>query len=97
MLDGAFMIPYVMPGIVIGIAYIAAFNTGPIVLTAPRRFSCSRSNPPPAVYRPHHRVGPPPDFASMEEAAVSLGYSPLRAFLRITVPLIVPASSPAAC
>jgi len=48
-LDGAFMIPYVMPGIVIGIAYIAAFNTGPIVLTAPRRSSCSRSNPPPAV------------------------------------------------
>ena len=27
---------------------------------------------------------------SLEEAAVSLGYSPFQAFLRITVPLIVP-------
>jgi iron(III) transport system permease protein len=33
LLDAAFMIPYVMPGIVIGIAYIAAFNTGAIELT----------------------------------------------------------------
>jgi iron(III) transport system permease protein len=27
---------------------------------------------------------------SMEEAAVSLGYSPFQAFLRVTVPLIIP-------
>jgi iron(III) transport system permease protein len=41
MLDGAFMIPYVMPGIVIGIAYIAAFNSGPLVLD---RHRCSSSS-----------------------------------------------------
>jgi iron(III) transport system permease protein len=91
LLDGAFMIPYVMPGIVIGIAYIAAFNTGPIVLTGTaaiivlsifiRRLPYTVRTTASAL----RQISP-----SMEEAAVSLGYSPFRAFLRVTVPLIVP-------
>lgn len=91
MLDGAFMIPYVMPGIVIGIAYIAAFNTGPLVLTGTasiivlsifiRRLPYTVRTTSSAL----RQISP-----SMEEAAVSLGYSPFQAFLRITVPLIVP-------
>ena len=91
LLDGAFMIPYVMPGIVIGIAFIAAFNTGPVVLTGTaaiivlsifiRRLPYSVRTTASAL----RQISP-----SMEEAAVSLGYSPFRAFLKITVPLIVP-------
>jgi iron(III) transport system permease protein len=91
LLDGAFMIPYVMPGIVIGIAFIAAFNTGPIVLTGTaaiivlsifiRRLPYTVRTTATAL----RQIAP-----SMEEAAVSLGYSPFKAFLRITVPLIVP-------
>lgn len=91
LLDGAFMIPYVMPGIVIGIAFIAAFNTGPVVLTGTaaiiilsifiRRLPYSVRTTASAL----RQISP-----SMEEAAVSLGYSPFRAFLRVTVPLIVP-------
>jgi len=91
MLDGAFMIPYVMPGIVIGIAFIAAFNTGPIVLTGTaviivlsifiRRLPYTVRTTSSAL----RQISP-----SLEEAAVSLGYSPFQAFLRITVPLIVP-------
>lgn len=91
MLDGAFMIPYVMPGIVIGIAYIAAFNTGPVVLTGTaaiiiltifiRRLPYSVRTTSSSL----RQISP-----SMEEAAISLGYSPLQAFLRVTVPLIVP-------
>lgn len=91
LLDGAFMIPYVMPGIVIGIAYIAAFNTGPIVLTGTatiiilsifiRRLPYTVRTTASAL----RQISP-----SMEEAAVSLGYSPFHAFLRVTVPLIVP-------
>lgn len=90
-LDGAFMIPYVMPGIVIGIAYIAAFNTGPVVLTGTaaiivlsifiRRLPYTVRTTSSAL----RQISP-----SMEEAAISLGYSPFRAFLRVTVPLIVP-------
>ncbi len=91
LLDGAFMIPYVMPGIVIGIAFIAAFNTGPVVLTGTaaiiilsifiRRLPYTVRTTASAL----RQIGP-----SMEEAAVSLGYSPFQAFLKITVPLIVP-------
>jgi iron(III) transport system permease protein len=91
LLDGAFMIPYVMPGIVIGIAYIAAFNTGPIVLTGTasiiilsifiRRLPYTVRTTSTAL----RQISP-----SLEEAAVSLGYSPFQAFIRITVPLIVP-------
>jgi iron(III) transport system permease protein len=91
LLDGAFMIPYVMPGIVIGIAYIAAFNSGPIVLTGTAAIiilSIFIRRLPYAVRTTSatlRQLSP-----SLEEAAVSLGYSPLRAFLRVTVPLIVP-------
>jgi len=91
MLDGAFMIPYVMPGIVIGIAYIAAFNSGPLVLTGTaaiiilsifiRRLPYSVRTTSSAL----RQISP-----SMEEAAVSLGYSPFQAFMKVTVPLIVP-------
>lgn len=91
MLDGAFMVPYVMPGIVIGIAFIAAFNTGPIVLTGTatiiilsvfiRRLPYTVRTTASSL----RQISP-----SMEEAAISLGYSPFQAFLRITVPLIVP-------
>ncbi len=91
LLDGAFMIPYVMPGIVIGIAYIAAFNTGPLVLTGTaaiivlsifiRRLPYTVRTTSSAL----RQISP-----SMEEAAISLGYSPFRAFLRVTIPLIVP-------
>lgn len=90
-LDGAFMIPYVMPGIVIGIAFIAAFNTGPVVLTGTaaiivlsifiRRLPYTVRTTASSL----RQISP-----SMEEAAVSLGYSPFQAFLKITVPLIIP-------
>lgn len=91
MLDGVLMVPYVMPGIVIGIAYVAAFNTPPLVLTGTaliiilsifiRRLPYTVRTTASAL----RQIGP-----SMEEAAISLGYSPFQAFLRITVPMIVP-------
>jgi len=91
LLDGALMVPYVMPGIVIGIAFIAAFNTGPVVLTGTaaiiilsifiRRLPYTVRTTSSAL----RQIGP-----NMEEAAISLGYSPFRAFLKVTVPLIVP-------
>lgn len=91
LLDGALMIPYVMPGIVIGVAYIAAFNTPPLPLTGTaliivlsifiRRLPYAVRSAAAAL----KQVGP-----SMEEAAVSLGLSPAQAFRQVTLPLIAP-------
>jgi iron(III) transport system permease protein len=85
------MVPYVMPGIVIGIAYIAVFNEPPLVLTGTaliiilsvfvRRLPYAVRTTSSAL----RQISP-----SMEEAAISLGYSPFGAFRKITVPLILP-------
>jgi iron(III) transport system permease protein len=90
-LDGALMIPFVMPGIVIGIAFVTTFNTGPLVLTGTsiiiilsifiRRLPYMVRTTSSAL----RQIAP-----SLEEAAISLGYSPARAFMKITIPLIVP-------
>lgn len=91
LLDSTLMIPYVMPGIVVGVAFIASFNTPPIVLTGTatiivlsvfiRRLPYSVRSSAAAL----RQVSP-----SLEEAAVSLGLSPARAFWKVTVPLIMP-------
>jgi iron(III) transport system permease protein len=91
LLDATLMVPYVMPGIVVGIAFVAAFNTPPIALTGTaliiilsifiRRLPYAVRASASAL----RQVSP-----SMEEAAISLGYSPARAFLKVTVPLILP-------
>ena len=91
LLDATLMVPYVMPGIVVGVAFIAAFNTPPLVMTGTaaiiilsifiRRLPYAVRSSAAAL----RQVGP-----SMEEAAISLGYSPAQAFLRVTIPLILP-------
>ncbi|NIX78284.1 ABC transporter permease [Microvirga terricola] len=90
-LDALLMVPYIVPGIVMGIAFITRFNDPPIALTGTgliiilavyvRRLPYSARS----VAASLKQVGP-----SLEDAAVSLGYSPGKAFMKVTVPLIVP-------
>lgn len=90
-LDATLMIPYVVPGIVMGIAFITRFNDPPLALTGTgliiimavfiRRLPYSARSVAAAL----KQVGP-----NLEDAAVSLGYSPGKAFMKVTVPLIVP-------
>lgn len=87
MLDTISMLPYIMPGAVIGIALITAFSRSPLVLTgtlvimvialAIRRLPfTSRSATAAMMSIPK----------STEEAALSLGASKLSTFARVTVP-----------
>ncbi|HLE45247.1 MAG TPA: iron ABC transporter permease [Methylomirabilota bacterium] len=90
-LDSAVMLPYAVPGTVVGVAYIVAFNTPPLVLTGTflilvlayvvRRLPYSVR----AGAAILHQLDP-----SVEEASVSLGVPPLRTFAKVTARLMAP-------
>jgi len=87
--DTVSMLPYIMPGAVIGIGLVIAFNSPPLALTGTavvmivmlviRRMPYTiRSATATLMHLP----------MSIEEAARSLGASKLKAFWRITVPMM---------
>lgn len=90
-LDFLLMIPYVVPGIVLGLGFVVSFNRRPIELVGTgaiivlvifiRRLPYSvRSSA--AILKQIK--------GSMEEAAVNLGSSPIKAFRQVTLPLMLP-------
>jgi iron(III) transport system permease protein len=85
------MVPYVVPGLVIGIALVTAFSQGPLVLTGSfaimvialtiRRLPYSVRSTTALM----HQLNP-----SIEEAAISLGASKFRTLVRVVVPALAP-------
>ena len=85
------MVPYAIPGTVIGVAFIVAFNKPPIVLTGTflillvayfiRRLPYSVQ----AGSAILHQIDP-----EVEEASISLGVSPLKSFVKATARLMMP-------
>ncbi|MGD1817141.1 MAG: ABC transporter permease [Pleomorphochaeta sp.] len=91
-LDLASMLNYALPGTVVGIAYIVAFNSKPIVLTGTMTILVAAY-----IFR-YYATGIRSVMTSLqqidpalEEASMSLGASSARTFTHITVPLIIPA------
>ncbi len=90
-LDTLLMVPYLVPGIVMGIALVTRFNVPPLAITGTgliivlavfvRRLPYASR----AVAMALRQLSP-----SLEDAAISLGYKPWQAFTRVTVPLIAP-------
>ena len=92
MLDFSAMLNYALPGTVVGIAYIAAFNKPPLLLTGTMTILIAAY-----VFR-YYATGIRSVIASLqqidpvlEEASARLGASAVRTFTHITVPLIIPA------
>jgi iron(III) transport system permease protein len=90
-LDTMTMVPYVVPGLVIGIALVTAFSQAPLLLTGTfaimvtaltiRRLPYSVRSTAALM----HQLNP-----SIEEAAISLGASKFRTLMRVIVPALAP-------
>jgi len=91
LLDSLLMTPYIIPGTVMGIGFIAAFNQPPIILYGTsaiiilayfiRRLPYSVRSAVSIV----QQIDP-----ALEEAGVSLGAPPARSFRKIALPLMLP-------
>jgi len=91
-LEFSALLNYALPGTVVGIAYILAFNEKPILLTGTMTILVAAY-----VFR-YYATGIRSVMASLqqidpalEEASASLGASSIRTFTHVTIPLIVPA------
>lgn len=91
LIDSITMFPYIIPGSVLGITLLLAFNKKPIVLSgtaailivafAVRRLPYTLRSSAAILYQ----ISP-----SMEEAAVSLGDSPVKSFFKVTAVMMLP-------
>ncbi|MGI5174300.1 iron ABC transporter permease [Treponema sp. OMZ 840] len=88
-IDMLSMVPYIIPGSVVGIAMVMAFNSGPLVLTGTAMImmiAMSVRRIPYTIRSSVAVLGQIP--LSVEEAAVSLGAGKTKTLVRITVPMM---------
>lgn len=90
-LDTITMFPYIVPGSVLGIAFLFAFNNPPILLSGTAlimiiAFAIRRM--PYTVRSSTATIGQ--ISPSVEEAAISLGASELKTFRKVTIPMMLP-------
>ena len=88
-LDTIAMLPYIMPGAVIGIALLIAYGSKPIALTGTMAIMIMSF----AIRRMPYTIRSATATLmqipiSIEEAAISLGASKLKTFVKITVPMM---------
>ena len=88
-IDTISMLPYVLPGAVVGIALLISFSDGPLILTGTSAIMvialCIRRLP----YTVRSSVAILQQIPlSIEEAAISLGTSKMKTFFKITVPMM---------
>lgn len=91
LLDTITMFPYIIPGSVLGITLLLAFNKKPMVLSGSffiliiayviRRLPYTIRSSAAILYQ----LSP-----SMEEASISLGYSPMKTFFKVTAVMMMP-------
>ncbi|MDF2938826.1 MAG: iron transporter permease, partial [Paenibacillaceae bacterium] len=90
LLDTFTMMPYIVPGSILGIALLVTFNKQPIMLsgTAAILIAAFVIRRLPYTIRSSaavlHQVND-----SIEEAAISLGASPMRTFFKVTLPMML--------
>lgn len=88
-IDTLSMVPYVIPGSVVGIALIMAFSSGPIVLVGTATIMIVALVIRRNSYTIRSSVATLQQIpVSIEEAAISLGSSKMKAFFKVTMPMM---------
>ena len=88
-IDTLSMVPYIIPGSVVGIALVIAFNRKPLVLTGTVAIMVIALVIRRIPYTIRSSVAVLQQIPmTIEEAAISLGSSKLQAFFKITVPMM---------
>lgn len=88
-IDTLSMVPYVIPGSVVGIALIMAFSSGPIVLVGTATIMIVALVIRRNSYTIRSSVATLQQIPmSIEEAAISLGSSKVKAFFKVTMPMM---------
>lgn len=88
-IDTVSMVPYVIPGSVVGIALIMAFSSGPIVLVGTATIMIVALVIRRNSYTIRSSVATLQQIPmSIEEAAISLGSSKMKAFFKVTMPMM---------
>ncbi|MBW7460193.1 ABC transporter permease subunit, partial [Paenibacillus sepulcri] len=90
-LDGLIMIPYIIPGTVLGISLIIVFNKPPLILTGTWIILVIAYVARKISYTIRSSVGILQQLdKSVEEASISLGVPPMKTFFRTTARLMMP-------
>ncbi|HSK68443.1 MAG TPA: iron ABC transporter permease, partial [Candidatus Limnocylindria bacterium] len=88
-IDTMSMLPYILPGSIIGIALVISFNRQPLVLTGTSAIIIISLVIRRLPYTTRSAVATLMQIPiSMEEASVSLGASKLKTFFRVTAPMM---------
>ena len=88
-IDTLSMVPYIIPGAVVGIALVITYNQGPLVLTGTAAIMVIALIIRRLPYTIRSSVAILQQIPlSIEEAAISLGCSQMKAFFLVTVPMM---------
>lgn len=90
-LDACVQLPYVIPGTIYGLMLLVSYNSGPIVLTGTAAIIIISY----IIRRMPYTVRSSASIlrqinSNIEEASLSLGYSSLPTFFKVTMPVMIP-------